>query len=228
MKTRMMLVLGLVVAATFATATPTQAQGTVGVRLINIYFNRVELKGDLEEFGEFLDDINAFGVALQLPLGKNFEILANATYSKISGKMDVFTLDAPVIQLAGGARFNFLPDAVFNPFIAGAYSITKQDVEIKANGQRVLKDDDTDNAITLSAGAEVALGERAALVASFSRAMPQSSDRDFDLMGADDDRDSIAVGLSFWATDTIVLGANYVQELENDTQTFGVSLGFHF
>ncbi len=228
MKTRMMLVLGLVVAATLATATPTQAQGTVGVRLINIYFNRVELKGDLEEFGEFLDDINAFGAALQLPLGKNFEILANVTYSKISGKMDAFSLDAPVIQLAGGARFNFLPDAVFNPFIAGAYSITKQDVEIKANGQRVLKDDDTDNVITLTGGAEIALGERAALAASFSRAMPQSSDRDFDPMGVDDDRDSIAVTLSFWATDTIVLGANYVQELEDDTQTFGVSLGFRF
>ncbi len=228
MQTRTMWVLVLGLAATLAAApSPARSQGIVGERMIGIQANRVDLGGDLKEFDEFLDDIYAFGAILQLPLGANFEILANANYMKISGEWEGFSLNAPVTTFSGGVRVNFLPASVFNPFIGGAYAISRYDLEIKGHGER-FKEDETEKAIILSAGAEIALGERAALMASFSRSMPQGSDRDFDLMGADDDRDTIAVALSFWATDSIVLGANYAQELEDDTQTFGVSLGFRF
>lgn len=202
---------------------------TFDKRIIAIQGSRIDLGGDLEEFSDYLEDIYAYGVTFQFPLSDYFALLAEANRTTIEGSAPEYQIsfESTITSISGGIRLQFLPHTVFNPFVSAAYNYAMVDVDVRLANQ-TYKEDDTENALSFSGGAEISMGDRLSLVGSFTRTSPESRDRDFDIGEAENDTDSIGIVLNAWLTEHLLGSLFFAQELEEDTRTYGLRLGLRF
>lgn len=202
---------------------------TLDKRIIAVQGSRIDLGGDLDEFSDYLDDIYSFGLFFHFPLGDYFALQAQANRMTIKGSAPEFraSLDSTVTSLSGGLLVQFLPRSMINPFVAASYTYAMVDVDVSLDGEQ-FKDDDSEQAVSLTGGLEWSIGERFSVIGSFTRTRPQSRDRDFDIQNADDDQDSIGISINAWITERFLGAVYFAQELEEDTRTYGLRLGLQF
>ncbi len=204
---------------------------TLHRRIIGLSAGRIEPGGDLKDLTESLDDIYTFGVFAAIPFNDYVALIGNIGRTEITGdfRESGFALDleTTIMAYSGGVRFSVMPREVFNPFVSASYSYSTIDVKIKANGES-MSDDFNEKAIVLAGGAEIALGDRFSVIGAFARVMPQDQDEDDLEIFTSDDRDVISVALNFWLTDNVLLGGTFAQELEDDSQTYQIAVGFSF
>lgn len=231
-------VIGGLVALIVVSLVDVSHASTLGKRIVSGELGIVQLGDDFDEVESFLDDIYVYGVGLQLPLGDYLSLLANVSRTSINGSISEVgmraSLDSDLTAFVGGARLQFLPGQMINPYVGVAYSYTLVEVEVRAMDER-FSDDDWESALILSAGVEISFTDQLSVLIGVARTDGQSPDLFSDELGADlgdadieDTRNSINASVNFWLSDNFLLGGTFWQDLEDDTRIIGGRLGFRF